>query len=50
MYLTYNAAKEGDLRDRYYEDKRRLFPPAYERVEGQDYSEWHVHTLTKYGY
>ncbi|SAM00916.1 hypothetical protein [Absidia glauca] len=39
VYLTYNAAKEGDFRDRYYEDKRRLFPPAYERVEGQDYSE-----------
>ncbi|CAO3589833.1 unnamed protein product [Absidia cylindrospora] len=39
VYLTYNAAKEGDFRDRYYEDKRELFPPAYERVEGKDYSE-----------
>ncbi|KAI8339128.1 hypothetical protein BC941DRAFT_422153 [Chlamydoabsidia padenii] len=39
VYLTNNAAKEGDFRDRYYEDKRKLFPPAYERVDGQDYSQ-----------
>ncbi|KAI8073056.1 hypothetical protein BC940DRAFT_267671 [Gongronella butleri] len=39
VYLTYNAAKEGDLRDRYYDDKRNLFPPEYEREEGKDYSE-----------
>lgn len=39
VYLTYNAASEGDLRDHYYTEKRKLFPPSYEREEGQDYSE-----------
>ncbi|KAF7722733.1 hypothetical protein EC973_002826 [Apophysomyces ossiformis] len=39
VYLTYNAAREGDKRDHYYEEKRRLFPPSYEREEGKDYSE-----------
>lgn len=39
VYLTYNAASEGDFRDHYYEEKRKLFPPSYEREEGKDYSE-----------
>jgi len=38
-YLTYNKAGHGDMRDKYYEEKRELFPPIYERVEGKDYSE-----------
>ncbi|KAI8888715.1 PhyH-domain-containing protein [Backusella circina FSU 941] len=39
VYLTYNASSEGDLRDHYYDEKRKLFPPSYEREEGKDYSE-----------
>lgn len=39
VYLTYNAASEGDFRDHYYNEKRKLFPPSYEREEGKDYSE-----------
>lgn len=38
VYLTYNAAREGDMRDHYYDEKRKLFPPSYEREEGKDYS------------
>ncbi|KAK9675067.1 hypothetical protein K7432_016679 [Basidiobolus ranarum] len=38
VYLTYNAAREGYLRDTYYDEKRRLFPPANEREPGKDYS------------
>ncbi|KAI7892928.1 uncharacterized protein EV154DRAFT_561845 [Mucor mucedo] len=38
VYLTYNAAKEGDVRDHYYQEKRKHFPPSYEREEGKDYS------------
>jgi ectoine hydroxylase-related dioxygenase (phytanoyl-CoA dioxygenase family) len=38
VYLTYNAASEGNFRDHYYEEKRKLFPPSYEREEGKDYS------------
>ena len=37
-YLTYNGVSEGERRDAYYEDKRRVFPPEIERVPGQDYS------------
>lgn len=39
VYLTYNQATEGDLRDHYYGEKRRLFPPISDREEGKDYSE-----------
>ncbi|CAO3638184.1 unnamed protein product [Cunninghamella blakesleeana] len=39
VYLTYNAAKEGDFRDHYYDEKRKLFPPEYEREAGKDYTE-----------
>lgn len=38
-YLTYNMASEGDLRDKYYQDKRKQFPPEIEREVGKDYSE-----------
>jgi hypothetical protein len=37
IYLTYNAAREGDRRDHYYDEKRRLFPPASDREEGKNY-------------
>ncbi|GAB5587462.1 hypothetical protein Unana1_02362 [Umbelopsis nana] len=39
IYLTYNAAREGDKRDHYYDEKRRLFPPASDREEGKNYDE-----------
>ncbi|GAN07599.1 phytanoyl-CoA dioxygenase [Mucor ambiguus] len=39
VYLTYNASSEGDFRDEYYDEKRKVFPPSYEREEGKDYSE-----------
>ncbi|KAF9999244.1 hypothetical protein BGZ79_007146 [Entomortierella chlamydospora] len=39
VYLTYNQATEGDLRDHYYNEKRRLFPPISDREEGKDYSQ-----------
>jgi ectoine hydroxylase-related dioxygenase (phytanoyl-CoA dioxygenase family) len=39
IYLTYNAAREGDKRDHYYDEKRRLFPPASDREEGKNYGE-----------
>ncbi|EFA82004.1 hypothetical protein PPL_05239 [Heterostelium album PN500] len=38
VYLTYNAECDGDKRDLYYDEKRRLFPPASDREEGKDYS------------
>ena len=38
FYLTYNVASEGDLRESYYEGKRKNFPPSFEREEGKDYS------------
>lgn len=28
------------MRDTYYSDKRKLFPPSYEREEGKDYSKY----------
>ena len=37
LYITYNRAREGDCRDRYYADKRATFPPEIEREPGIDY-------------
>ncbi|MGB0637999.1 MAG: phytanoyl-CoA dioxygenase family protein [Myxococcota bacterium] len=37
-YVTYNRASEGSVRDRYFADKRSVFPPECERVEGVDYA------------
>lgn len=37
LYATYSKASEGDLRDRYYADKRKSFPPDCEREEGKTY-------------
>mmetsp|Transcript_20728 Transcript_20728/g.3351 ORF Transcript_20728/g.3351 Transcript_20728/m.3351 type:complete len:84 (+) Transcript_20728:367-618(+) len=38
LYYTYNLASEGYYRDRYFEEKRKYFPPEIEREEGKDYS------------
>lgn len=37
LYLTYNAASDGDHRRRYYDDKRASFPPDVEREAGKTY-------------
>lgn len=37
LYLTYNAAAEGDHRVRYFADKRESFPPDIERRTGIEY-------------
>jgi 2-aminoethylphosphonate dioxygenase len=37
LYLTYNAAAEGDHRLRYFADKRDSFPPDVERRPGVEY-------------
>lgn len=37
LYLTYNKAAEGNVRDAYYREKRAVFPPDVEREAGKDY-------------
>jgi ectoine hydroxylase-related dioxygenase (phytanoyl-CoA dioxygenase family) len=37
LYLTYNAASEGDHRARYFTEKRANFPPDVERQPGVEY-------------
>ncbi len=37
LYLTYNKAAEGNVRDSYYRKKRAVFPPDVEREPGRDY-------------
>jgi ectoine hydroxylase-related dioxygenase (phytanoyl-CoA dioxygenase family) len=37
LYLTYNAAAEGDHHDRYFAEKRASFPPDIECVPGVEY-------------
>ena len=37
LYLTYNAAAEGDHRTRYFAEKRESFPPDVERRPGVEY-------------
>lgn len=37
LYLTYNRARDGDHRARYFADKRANFPPDIERAPGTDY-------------
>jgi 2-aminoethylphosphonate dioxygenase len=37
-YFTYNKASEGDLRNDYFNNKRKLFPQDCEKVSGRDYS------------
>ncbi len=37
LYVTYNAAAEGDHRRRYYDDKRLSYPPDIERDPNKEY-------------
>ncbi len=37
LYLTYNAASDGDFRGQYFADKRANFPPDVERRPGVTY-------------
>ena len=37
LYVTYNKLSEGDHRRRYYDDKRRSYPPDCERQTDKDY-------------
>jgi len=38
LYATYNKKSEGDFRHKYYEDKRKSYPPDIEREAGKDYT------------
>lgn len=38
LYVTYNKLSEGDYRESYYQEKRKVFPPECERESGKDYS------------
>jgi ectoine hydroxylase-related dioxygenase (phytanoyl-CoA dioxygenase family) len=38
LYLTFNRAGDGDFREQYFADKRRSFPPDYERDPGATYT------------
>lgn len=37
IFLTFSKLSEGDYRVKYYEDKRKSFPPDIEREEGKTY-------------
>ena len=37
LYVTYNAASEGDNRKKYYADKRLSYPPDIEREPNKKY-------------
>lgn len=37
LYLTYNRASDGDHREKYFSDKRKNFPPDFEREPGKEY-------------
>jgi len=39
LYMTYNPTSEGNKHDDYYNDKRKCFPPDFEREENKDYSD-----------
>lgn len=38
LYLTYNRAKDGDHREKYFSDKRKSYPPDFEREPGKAYT------------
>ena len=38
LFATYNKMADDDKRLDYYQEKRKYFPPEYERVAGVDYS------------
>lgn len=37
LYLTFNRSRDGDFREQYFADKRRSFPPDFERDPGTRY-------------
>ncbi len=37
LYLTYNRLSDGDHRLKYFEDKRKNYPPDFEREPGKEY-------------
>ncbi len=37
LYLTFNRASDGDFREKYFADKRKSFPPDFEREPGKEY-------------
>lgn len=37
IYLTYNAKKDGNLKEKYFINKRKNFPPNNERLPGRNY-------------
>ena len=37
LYVTYNKLSEGEVRERYFADKRKSFPPDCERAAGRQY-------------
>lgn len=39
MYITYNKESEGSYRDKYYEEKRAVFPPDVERDPNKVYGD-----------
>ena len=39
LYLTYNKAAEGNVRENYYREKRAVFPPDVEREPGKNYAD-----------
>ncbi|HTO56790.1 MAG TPA: phytanoyl-CoA dioxygenase family protein [Pseudomonadales bacterium] len=39
LYVTYNKAAEGNVREAYYREKRAVFPPDVERIPGKDYGD-----------
>lgn len=38
LYATYNCAREGDLHERYYEDRKKTFPATHMMQKDVDYS------------
>ncbi len=37
LYLTYNRQSQGESRESYFSDKRKSFPPDFERDPGKEY-------------
>jgi ectoine hydroxylase-related dioxygenase (phytanoyl-CoA dioxygenase family) len=37
LYLTYNRQSDGDHRRKYFADKRKSYPPDFEREPGKEY-------------
>lgn len=37
LYLTFNRLSDGDFREKYFSDKRKSFPPDFEREPGKEY-------------